>query len=104
MAFVHKDGGVYRASVCGVLEDVFGTGLARGSKNARSSPDELVRIVELSRVLLRYVRQPHYVVAIAYGWWSRSRTGGGPPSATKKAAKKRESEKVEQGGDASMAE
>eukprot|EP00965_Chrysotila_dentata_P163156 5388207-Pleurochrysis_carterae.AAC.3 len=36
--------------------------------------------------------------------WSRLRTGGGPPSATDGAEKKRETEKVEQGGEAITAD
>eukprot|EP00965_Chrysotila_dentata_P148756 4912194-Pleurochrysis_carterae.AAC.1 len=35
---------------------------------------------------------------------SRSRTGGGPPSAAEGASKNRDTEKVEQGGEASIAE
>eukprot|EP00965_Chrysotila_dentata_P004627 150824-Pleurochrysis_carterae.AAC.1 len=35
---------------------------------------------------------------------SRSRTGGGPPSEAEGASKNRDTEKVEQGGDASTAE
>eukprot|EP00965_Chrysotila_dentata_P078708 2594455-Pleurochrysis_carterae.AAC.1 len=35
--------------------------------------------------------------------WSRLRTGGGPPSDAALEAKKRETEKVEQGGEATMA-
>eukprot|EP00965_Chrysotila_dentata_P060059 1992122-Pleurochrysis_carterae.AAC.5 len=70
VALVKVDGRCQRAAIRWMFQDVFRACGMCCPQQGSSAASDFVGLCELARVLRRYVRQAHDVVAVADGWWS----------------------------------